>query len=204
MAAGLPNEGINMKYSLMSRAVLTLAVFLAGAAAEARPRQAWATKDQVIDLAPNGTRLAVNDPAGREAIRDAFARWGIAYDESRMGVIRSLFTPAAVFDVTLASKQPIAHAEGIDAIIANVTSALAQQNDQRRHAISNVVIDRMTRTDATAIAYGVVTIANDGLSLGATVIYSANLHKGNDGVWRFSRLVIGMDGYAGPAIVNPK
>jgi hypothetical protein len=49
-----------------------------------------------------------------------------------------------------------------------------------------------------------VTIANDGLSLGATVIYSADLHKGSDGVWRFSRLVIGMDGYAGAPIVNPK
>jgi DNA repair protein RadA/Sms len=50
---------------------------------------------------------------------------------------------------------------------------------------------------AVCIAYGVVTIANDGLSLGATVIYSADLVRAPDGLWRFSRLLIGMDGYAG-------
>ena len=41
-----------------------------------------------------------------------------------------------------------------------------------------------------------MTIAADGLSLGATVIYSAELRKEEDGVWRFSKFVIGMDDYA--------
>ena len=181
-----------------------LLLLLASDASATSPRQGWASKDGVVALRPHGERLQVDDAAGRESIRDAFARWGIAYDEGQVDVIRSLFTPDATFRVLRGSKEPIASADGIDAILLNVTSALAQQNDQRRHAISNIVIDRMTATDATAIAYGIVTIARDGLSLGATVIYSADLKRGRDGVWRFSRFAIGMDDYAGRTIVNPK
>ena len=62
--------------------------------------------------------------------------------------------------------------------------------------MTNVVIDRLTANEATAIAYGIVTVAANGLSLGATVIYSAELRREADGVWRFSRFVIGMDDYA--------
>ena len=63
--------------------------------------------------------------------------------------------------------------------------------------MTNIVIDRLSANEATTIAYGIVTIAADGLSLGATVIYSAELRKEADGVWRFSKFVIGMDEYAG-------
>ena len=178
--------------------------FAAAAASAQSPRQGWASKDGVIALRQHGERLAVDDAAGRESIRDAFARWGIAYDEGQAEVIRSLFTPDATIRVLRGSREPIASADGIDAIVRNVTSALGQQNDQRRHAIGNIVIDRMTATEATAIAYGIVTIAKDGLSLGATVIYSADLKRGRDGVWRFSRFTIGMDDYAGRTIVNPR
>ena len=171
--------------------------------AASSPRQGWATKDGVVALTPQGERLAVDDPVGREGIREAFARWGIAYDEGQLAVIRSLFTPDAKFAVLRGSKEPIASADGVEAILANVSSAQKQQDDQRRHAISNIVITRMSRTQATAVAYGIVTIAKDGLSLGATVIYSADLVHGADGAWRFSRFTIGMDDYAGRAIVNP-
>ncbi|MBS0282034.1 MAG: nuclear transport factor 2 family protein, partial [Proteobacteria bacterium] len=72
----------------------------------------------------------------------------------------------------------------------------AKQNDQRRHAISNVVIDKLDATRATAIAYGVVTAAGGGeLYLGATVIYRGDMRKMPDGTWRFAKLVIGMDAY---------
>ncbi len=63
--------------------------------------------------------------------------------------------------------------------------------------MTNVVIDRLSANEATTIGYGIVTIAADGLKLGATVIYSAELRKDVDGVWRFSKFVIGMDEYAG-------
>jgi hypothetical protein len=106
--------------------------------------------------------------------------------------------------VLLGSKDPIDSAEGQDEIVRTVGNSLQQQQDQRRHVITNIVIDRLTEKEASAVAYGIVAISKDGLSLGASVIYSADLRREADGVWRFSKFVIGMDHYAGQKIVNRK
>ncbi len=58
-----------------------------------------------------------------------------------------------------------------------------------------MVIEELTPETAKALAYGVVTVAADGLTIGATVIYTTELRKEADGAWRFSRFVIGMDDY---------
>lgn len=165
-------------------------------AVAAKTQQGWAHENGLIDLQPNGVRLEHDDAIDRLKIQEAFARWGIAYDEGQANVIESLFTDDAVFQVTEGSSKPIAAVNGKHAIAANALSALHQQGDQRRHAISNIVIDRLTQTEARAIAYSTVVVS-DSLTIGASVIYSADLRRGNDGVWRFSRLVIGMDNYAG-------
>jgi ketosteroid isomerase-like protein len=183
--------------------MLTLLCLPLSAIAATSPAQAWAHKSGVVKLKANGPKLASQELRDRLLIHEAFARWGVAYDEARLDVVRTLFTPDAVFEVTLGSAEPIARAVGPDEIVQNVSGSLQQQADQRRHALSNIVIDELSRSAAKAIAYGIVTVAADGLKIGATVIYSADLRKEADGVWRFSRFVIGMDDYAGRRIVNP-
>lgn len=167
-----------------------------------KPRQGWAHKDGIMSLKSNGPKVDAESAINRLLIHEAFARWGIAHDEAQLEVIRSLFTEDAELVVLLGSKEPIDSAKGSNAIVDTVANSLRQQQDQRRHVITNVVIDRLTEHEASAIAYGIVTIANDGLSLGASVIYYADLCRETDGVWRFSRFVIGMDHYAGQRIVN--
>jgi len=159
------------------------------------PRQNWAHTDGVVNMQP-GTAIAPQSLADRAMIADAFARWGIGYDEGKLDVIRALFPADGELDVLEASSKPLQTLKGIDTIIKNAVADRAKQNDQRRHAISNVVIDRLSGTSATAIAYGVVTAAGGGeLYLGATVIYRGDMKKMPDGTWRFARLVIGMDAY---------
>src|SRR4051812_23031892 len=61
------------------------------------PRQNWATSDKLLELKP----LQKIDPASiadRMMIADVFARWGIAYDEGWLDVVRSLFTEDGVLD----------------------------------------------------------------------------------------------------------
>jgi len=168
------------------------------------PRQSWAHKDGVIDLKSNGAKIEAESAVNRLLIQEAFSRWGIAHDEAQLDVIRSLFTKDAKLIVLLGSKDPIDSAEGQDEIVRTVGNSLQQQQDQRRHVITNIVIDRLTEKEASAVAYGIVAISKDGLSLGASVIYSADLRREADGVWRFSKFVIGMDHYAGQKIVNRK
>ena len=163
------------------------------------PRQNWATTDKLLELKP----LQKIDPASltdRMMIADVFARWGIAYDEGWLDVVRSLFTEDGVLDGQSGSAKPgsgpTMHYVGRDAIAKAVERDRARQGDQRRHAMSNVVIDQLTKDTATAFAYGVVTAAgNDELYLGASVLYRAELKKQTDGVWRLQRFVIGIDSY---------
>jgi SnoaL-like domain len=168
-----------------------------GSSAAVFPTQHWASKCGLIQLRPNGPAVASPNVLDRLLIQEAFYRWGIAWDEARLDVIRSLFTKDGELVITLGSDKPISRHCGPDAIAAYVDGASRVQSDQRRHAMTNVVIDRLTATEATTIAYGIVTIAANGLSLGATVIYSAELRKDADDVWRFLKFVIGMDEYVG-------
>ena len=160
------------------------------------PPQHWATKVGWVDLQPNGVAVESSSVLDRMLIHEAFYRWGIAWDEARLEVVRSLFTLQGELVITRGSDRPTSRHVGPDVIAKYVEDASKVQADQRRHAMTNVVIDRLTANEATAIAYGIVTVAANGLSLGATVIYSAELRREADGVWRFSRFVIGMDDYA--------
>jgi len=179
-------------------AVLSVTLLsFASAAFAGEPPQAWASKGGLVELKALGKPPAGDNALDRLHIQEVFARWGLYYDEAQSDLIGSLFTEDAVFQVTEGSVNPIVNIKGREAIIKTTTDAIRQQGDQRRHAISNIVIEKMTANEATAYAYAIVTAANDGLILNASVIYSTDLHRGTDGVWRFSRFVIGMDKYVG-------
>lgn len=163
------------------------------------PRQNWASSDGLLELQPLQP-IAVASVADRLMIADVFARWGIAYDEGRLDVVRSLFTEDGVLDGLAGSGRPqskqMMHYVGREAIAKAVAQDRTRQGDQRRHAMSNVVIEKLSAEAATAYAYGVVTAAgNDELYLGASVIYRAELKKQSDGCWRLQRFVIGIDSY---------
>lgn len=161
------------------------------------PPQYWATRSGLAALRPNGSADTTSNVLDRLLIQETFYRWGIAWDEALLDVIRSLFTPQGELVITRGSDTPLSRHVGPETIAHYVDAASKIQADQRRHAMTNIVIDRLTESEATTVAYGIVTVAADGLTLGATVIYSAELRKGTDGAWRFSRFVIGMDEYTG-------
>jgi hypothetical protein len=171
-------------------------------AAPTVPEQAWAHKSGKIILKAQDANSASLSAADRLLIHEVFARFGIAYDEVRLDVMRTLFTDDISFEVSDGAKT-LVQQRGRDEVLAILTSALSQQADQRRHLIGNVVIDRHTKSTVSALAYGIVTVAADGLSLGGTVFYSTDLRREKDGVWRFSRLLIGMDTYAGKKPTPP-
>ncbi|MGC3983065.1 MAG: nuclear transport factor 2 family protein [Steroidobacteraceae bacterium] len=182
--------------------IAVLGFATASLSAHAEPRQSWAHKDGVVKLQNNGVKVQNDNALDRLLIQEAFSRWGIAHDEGQLEVVRSLFTKDGEVQVMLGNKELLDSAKGNDNIVKMVTNSLSQQQDQRRHAMTNIVIDKLTKNEATGIAYGIVTLANDGLTLGASVIYRGELKKEADGVWRFSKFVIGMDYYAGKRIVN--
>jgi hypothetical protein len=163
-----------------------------------QPRQAWAHLDGKIDLKP----LAAADwsPAAvatRLQIWEAFSRFGTAHDEARADVLGSCFTEDAIFEVAEGAGQPFVHYEGRPAITGRLAAIIAEQGDQRRHCITNILVENLTGTTAHALAYGMVGVAADGITLGVTCLYVADLKREDDGCWRFSYFYIGMDSYTG-------
>ncbi len=161
------------------------------------PRQAWAHKDKRVELLPQGAAQTTNDSLDIMEIQQTFSRFGIAYDEGCSEVLRSLFTGDALLEVADGQGEPFERSVGHEAIVKQFAAVFALQADQRRHLISNVVLERLTKDEASAIAYGVITVAADGLFIGASVIYTATLKKDLHGIWRFSSLFIGIDSYVG-------
>jgi hypothetical protein len=163
------------------------------------PRQGWASKDGAIELRTPAQAQAIRDPMAYLLIHEAIARYGTAHDEVNVPVLSALFTDDAVLEVAKGSGKPFQTVTGGKRIVANFANVLSQQKDQRRHCFSNTLIERLTRNEAQVLAYGLVSVAADGLILGATVVYNASLRRGTDGHWRFTRLFIGMDDYTTPA-----
>jgi SnoaL-like domain len=159
------------------------------------PRQGWAHADGVMSLGLNQP-VAPAQAIDRLMIHETFARWGIAWDEGRLDVIRSLFTDHGELVILEATSKPLQQLNGQDAILEHVRRTRAVQADQRRHAISNIVLEKLDATHASALAYGVVTVIKGGqMYLGATVFYRGELIKDPAAGWQFTSFVIGMDAY---------
>jgi hypothetical protein len=164
------------------------------------PVQAWAHREGLVHLEPlKAAAWTLETIAARLQISETFSRFAIAHDEARIDVIMSCFTSGGVLQVAQGHAEPFAVHRGRAAVGTELQRIIGQQGDQRRHLISNIVIERLDATTARALAYGLVSGAGAsyGLRLGASVIYVADLAREQDGCWRFTSFFIGMDAYAG-------
>jgi len=171
-------------------------VFASEDEAQQTPRQAWASKDKAVNIGLNAAPVC--DALDMMMIQQCFARYGMGHDEGLGAVLHSLFTPDAVVEVADGHGAPFQVVRGREAVVANFANTFGQQGDQRRHCFSNIIVEEASSASARALAYGLVSVAARGtLFVGAAVIYTADLRK-QGGVWRFSRLFIGMDAYTTP------
>ena len=161
------------------------------------PPKFWASEQGLIDLQPLGA-VAYDQAtlADRLMIAEAFHRFGIAHDENRIDVLLSVMTDDVIFEFSVGSATPTLTRHGREAVRAQLEPRIPLMLGQRRHCITNIVVDALTHDAAKAVAYGIVPLAADGLVLHASVVYSAQLRKEADALWRFSRLFIGVDDFA--------
>ena len=187
-----------MKKTLLGLAAASLSAPLLAqppAQAPTQPRQGWAHQDRFVDLQPS-RRGNPDEAIDRLMIGEAFSRWGIGFDEGRADVIASIFTDDGIMESMEGSGTPTLTVRGAQEIGAAMVRFQQRQADQRRHSMTNVVVESLTSDRAVALAYGIVTMAKNGkLELAASVIYRGELRKEADGIWRFSRFSVGMDIY---------
>jgi hypothetical protein len=158
----------------------------------------WAHRASLVNLKLNAAAYGTAVPADdRAAINEVFARYAIAYDERRFDVLASCLHDDASYDVWLGPRR-VSKFEGRQAIVDGIESVIVEQGtEQRRHHIGNIVLDTLGPAAVLATAYAnVVIIDAGGVAVQASAIYNAELAR-RDGVWRFTKVVVGLDGYMG-------
>jgi hypothetical protein len=120
------------------------------------PEQAWAHKYGRVNLGPH-TKIDLQSVADRLEIQDLFARWGVAHDEGRTDVIGSLFTADGQLEV-VEGPATRAKSQGRANIEQEIGRVFKFQADQRRHCVTNVLIDNLADGKADCIAYCVCTV----------------------------------------------
>jgi hypothetical protein len=121
-------------------------------------------------------------------------RYGWGYDERDPGQLADCFTADGVWEGSIMGADQVGPFVGRDAVVAFLAGFWDVQTDQRRHIFTNVVVDDLTGTTATAHAYLLLTASSDATMTPVTNgPYRLEMRKEEGGVWRIARLTAGFD-----------
>ncbi|HWH25629.1 MAG TPA: nuclear transport factor 2 family protein [Pseudolysinimonas sp.] len=153
---------------------------------------AWAHSVGVIDLQPVGTVPSeLTQLADRLMVTETVSRYGIAYDERRLDVLESLMTETAAFSYRFGEGAPVGYT-GRAAVIAWLEDVMTSQADQRRHLMSNILVERLTASEATVIAYTAIFGIEHEAKLITTGVYAFELVK-HDNRWLIAEGIDALD-----------
>jgi ketosteroid isomerase-like protein len=155
-----------------------------------RPPPAWATRTGLV-------RLASRPPVGldaAQALQDRLHRYCWGFDERRHDVLVDTFTADAVWVGDVMGETSIGPHRGRDAVLSWLAAFWEHQRDQRRHVVTNFVLEEMSDTTATAMAYLLLLGASkSSAALEAAGLYRVEYRLEQDGAWRISHLTAGFD-----------
>jgi hypothetical protein len=129
--------------------------------------------------------------ADRCAIEEVVSRFGYTYDERRLEVLKEILTDDAVLAYSL-SGSPVVEIDGRAEVITWLSDIMQRQSDQRRHNLSNIVIDFVGCDRATVQAYLCLYAVSDQARLITTGFYRFDLIK-RSGSWKVSYLLDCLD-----------
>jgi hypothetical protein len=153
---------------------------------------AWAHAAGFISLKePGAVPTTLQELADRDLARESALRYSYAYDERRLDVLHSLLSPDAKFSISI-SGATVETQEGRETVIAWLSDLMDSQDDQRRHVVSNVIIEDISADRAVVVTYLAVFSVRETAQLATTGFYRFDLEK-HGSVWRISHIFDGLD-----------
>ena len=127
-------------------------------------------------------------------ILDFFGRYCFAIDHHDLAGVEECFVEAATFRIDAPDPVVAGVRSGRKPIAAFMSSTWADQVEQPRHIIVNVVFDAITADEAEVRAYLVLTFTGlEASRVAATGWYHTFLVREPDGVWRIRTHELGLD-----------
>jgi ketosteroid isomerase-like protein len=119
---------------------------------------------------------------------NVFARYASAMDDNNYEVLREVFSDDATFTVDITDGPTVGPYESGDAIVEFISSTTEDQQDQRRHVITNVRVEGET-------AYGILSLfvtADGELTVQTTGVYKVEMIE-EGGASRFASMYLTLD-----------
>jgi ketosteroid isomerase-like protein len=153
---------------------------------------AWASTAGIVDVGL-AEPLTVDAVADRMLIVERLHRYCWGFDERNLEALTDCFTEDAVWEGNVTGTTPIGPMTGRDNVIHWLTNFWPHQHDQRRHVLTNCVVERQTTDEAVASAY-LLLLASTGTkaALETTGLYVTTLRRAGS-KWQITRMVAGFD-----------
>ena len=117
-----------------------------------------------------------------------FARYAAAMDDNDFDVLADVFTRDATFTVDITGGPTVGPYDSRDSIVEFISTTTKEQQDQRRHVITNVRLEG-------DVAYGILSLfvtADGELTVQSTGVYRTDLAE-EDGALRFANMYLTLD-----------
>lgn len=136
--------------------------------------------------------------AEKWAIHELLSRSALALDERDVPALEATFAKNAVLSIIIGSGEQRTKAapvtfDGRTAIMDLMTGSMAEQSDLRRHVISNVFFESLSKNDARAVSYlQIYSIENGGVRCVSTGLYRDRVVRKKSG-WKIAERLIDLD-----------
>ncbi len=154
-----------------------------------RPAPAWAHVTGIVNL------IAGDRPPwdARSQLAERLHRYCWYFDERRADLLEDCFTEDAEWAGNAMGETVIGPMVGRAEIMSWLTGFWPHQSDQRRHVVTNFIVERQTPTEATGLAYLLLLGSKQSaVALESAGFYSVD-YRQEKGTWRISRLTAGFD-----------
>jgi hypothetical protein len=160
-----------------------------------KPAPAWARDTGHTAVRPLAAGTDAGSAIDRLLVAERVARYGWAFDERDRDGLADCFIADGVWEGEIMGGEHVGPFEGREAIVSFLTGFWSEQDDQRRHVFTNVIVDEQGSDTATAHAYLVLLGSSDASMTPLTAgPYRLELVRDPaDGVWRLARLLAGFD-----------
>ena len=130
--------------------------------------------------------------ADKQAITEILNRAGVAYDVADVDFLSSIFTDDGLFEMTIAGGDPIRFEGGAN-IRKLFADSLQEQDDQRRHVITNIYFTSDSGDAAQVVSYLVLITVKDG----ALTVLSSGMYTDDfvldGGEWKIRKRLLELD-----------
>lgn len=129
----------------------------------------------------------------RDEIAELLSNYAWAMDAGDFGALNEIFTSDASFVIHIAGADSVGPITSREAIVDFIASTVGDQQDQRRHVVSNQRFE--SQGEGTAVVTATLTlnvIADGELEVKSTGVYRTELVQ-EDAGWRMSTLEIHLD-----------